>query len=177
MFEDTPDIPSPIVTELDDPQATEGEVIALPISAGRTFSLLFTSPYEAYLRLEGQRVVQDDNEHTRQLLMWQGRHLTSLFRTLGLHFGVRGILNEGDVVVTDLFDRDRGLFVDHIGLRQRLLDTGVQLPSFAVLGPTATRAELSQRLRSIFASGTAVEIRNEEAGRVSARRQVHVGRF
>lgn len=170
-----PHVPLPPVQE--DPDAlAPGDCVAFPAPTGPAFELSFGSPFESFLRLEGDRVLEHRDPQREALLLWQGRHLPGLYRLLEHRRGLRGSLVEGRVVVTDLYDFAEDAFVDHVRMRQWLAPLPLLMPAFALLGPLSTRVERRQRLRSLFALGTRVELRSEEGGQVRSRLRLVVGR-
>jgi hypothetical protein len=162
--------------DADEAPLTDGEAVAMPTPVGAPLTLRFPSPYEVYLVLDGRRVVEDDGGPSRELLLWSSRRLPSLWRALEDRAAVRGVLLDGRVIVTDLYDFSSGQFVDHGLLRERLEPAAVELGRFSLLGPIGTRAELVSRVRAIYAPGTVVEVRIEDGRRVISRRRLRVGR-
>jgi len=169
-----PDVPFPAVDhEL--AHVTEGDVVAFAIHTGPEVTLRFPTAFEPFLRLDGRRLVESRNQAERVLLMWMGRHLPMLARTLEDRRGLRAILVGREVRLLELVDLESGTLIDHSGMRV-LADAGLALPKFAVLGPASSRSELMTRLRSLYAAGTTVELRGEEMGKVRWRGRVEVER-
>lgn len=175
MFGLPPPIPEPAY-EVDDEPAYEGDMVVFPVPQGRRVTLSFAGPYEGFLTLDDKRVIEHSDGDTRRLLLWQSRHLPALYRVLEQRYGVAGVLTGEGVVLVDGVELQTSTFLDHGRLRQLLGPVRARLPAFAILGPIGTRAELSHRLRGMFASGTHVEVRCEEEGRVTSRRRLQVGR-
>lgn len=170
-----PSIPEPTYDEGDN-STGEGDLVVCPVPKGRRVTLAFAGPYEAFLTLDDQRVTEHTDRTTRRLLTWQARHLPALYRALEHRVGLAGVLDEDGVVVCDAIDLERGAFFDHVRLRQLMAPVRARLPAFALVEGVSSRAELSQRLRSMFAAGAFVEVRTEEAGRALSRRRLQVGR-
>ena len=162
--------------DADEAPLTDGEAVAMPLPVGAPLTLRFPSSYEQYLTLEGRRVVEDEGAATRELLLWSSRRLPALWRALEDRAALRGVFVDGRVIVTDLYDVVSETFVDHGLLRERLEPAAVELGRFSLLGPIGTRAELVARVRAIYAPGTVVEVRVEDARRVVSRRRLRVGR-
>lgn len=175
MFSSSPPVPTPT---LDDESAPlpESELLVAPVPAGRDVTLCFASPFELFLTLDGRRVTKHVDAAERRVLVWAHRRLPALYGALEERLGLRAMLTDEDVVVTDACELSSGSFLDHTRLRQLLSGAGVALPPLAVLGPLATRTELKERLRALYAVGTPVEVRAEEDGRVTSRRRLQVGR-
>jgi hypothetical protein len=169
------EIPKPAYDDGDAP-LPDSELVALPAPSGRAVTLQFASPWEAYLCLDGRRVVEHAAHDERRLLEWLHRRLPALHRALDLERGLRATLTDDGVCALDVVDLDSGEFLDHVRVRQTLGGAGVQLPGFAILGAVATKAELRDRLRGMYASGAALELRAEEAGRTVSRRHFRLGR-
>lgn len=168
-------VPSPAFDDAAE-SLPDGEMVAFPAPSGADVTLWFASPFEAYLCLDGRRVQLHDAPDERLLLEWLHRRLPPLYRALSLERGLRATLAGDEVRVVDVVDLETQTFVDHVKMRQTLTHAGVVQPSFAILGAVPTRSELRDRLRGMYASGTAVEVRAEEGGRAVARRRVIVGR-
>jgi len=162
--------------DADDAPLTDGEAVAMPLPVGAPITLRFPSSYETYVMLGDRRIVEDDGPEAREVLLWTARRLPSLWRALEDRAGLRGVLIEGRVVVTDLYDVHNATFVDHGLLREKLEPAAIELGRFSLLGPIGTRAELVQRVRAIYAPGTVVEVRVEDGRRVVSRRRLRVGR-
>lgn len=168
-------LPEPPI-DPDDAPVPEGEAVVVPAPTGSAVRLRFPSPYEPFLTLEGRRVVEDEGPSTRDLLLWFSRRMPALWRALDTKRGVLGVLQGGTVLVHDVVELEDGSFLDHGLTRQTLEPARVALPSYALLGSVSSKSELAARARGVFAVGTTVEVRIEDAGRVVARRRLRVGR-
>jgi hypothetical protein len=162
--------------ESDDVPLPEGEVVSAALPSGMALSLRFASAYEAWLSLDGRRVVEDASAEDRLALMWLQRRMTSLYRALDLHRGLRGRLTSAGVIVTDLVTLDDGVAADHGTLASVLEAAQVRTLDFAALGAAGSRSDLIGRVRGLYAAGTPVEVRVEDQHRVIARRRWRVGR-
>lgn len=161
----------------DDAPLPEGEVFASPLPSGQRLTLRFASPYEPWIGLDGQRVVEDASPSTRTTLMWVTRRLTGLYRALDIHRGLRATLTStGAVVVTDVVEIDGGDAVDHTTMTTSLEAARVRTLDFAALGASGHRADLLTRVRGLYAAGTLLELRVEDGRRVVSRRRWRVGR-
>lgn len=174
MFLELKDLPRPGYDDAD-AELPEEELLALPVPAGREVGLRFASPYEAFLTLDGKRVLTHETQAERRLHLWLGRRLPALYSALESRYGLWAVLQEREVVVLDMADLDEGTFLDHARVRRALGQARVSLPSLAVLGSVTTKGELLARLRGVYAAGAAVEVRAEDVGRVTSRRRVVVG--
>lgn len=175
MFPAAPPLPTPRLDDEDAP-LPERELVVAPVPSGRDLTLRFASPFEVFVTLDGKRVTEHADPAERQVLVWAHRRLPALYRALEERVGLRAVLTDDGVIVTDACELSSGTFLDHARLRQTLAGANVSLLPFAVLGPVATKAELKERLRGMYAVGTPVEVRGEEDGRVLGRRRVKVGR-
>jgi len=165
------------VVDSDDAPLPEGEVVAAPLPSGRSLTLRFASPWEPWIALDGQRVVEDAGPDARVALIWIARRLTALHRALDLHRGLRATLTRaGHIVVTDIVSLDDGAAIDHDALTAALEGARVRTLDFAALGASGLRSDLLQRVRGLYAAGTMLELRVEEGRRVIARRRLRVGR-
>lgn len=158
----------------------DGDIVVMPVPIGTPLTLTFASPYEPWLVLGTSRVLEDRSADSRTALLWLSRRLPALYRALDQMRGLRGVLHEGMVTVTDCVVLDStatdGAFVDH-GTLQSLFDSArISLPPFAVITDLGGRFDLSARARTMYASGTPVEVRIEDQGRVVGRRRLRVGR-
>jgi hypothetical protein len=161
----------------DDAALPEGEVVAAPLPTGQRLTLRFASPFEPWLSLDGRRVVEDASADDRVLLVWLSRRLTGLYRALDLHRGLRATLTPaGVVVVSDLVEIDGGVAVDHTTMTTALEGARVRTLDFAALGASGNRSDLLTRVRGLYAAGTLLELRVEDARRVVSRRRFRVGR-
>ena len=169
----------------DDAPLPEGDVVTAPVPSGPVVTLRFASPYEPWLTLRGQRVLGDDGDDTRSVLLWLSRRLAALTRALDVTRGLRATLTPAQhagtphasvVVVTDVIRLEDGSAADHQSLATVLEGARVKLPAFAVLGPAMSRNELLLRVRTLYAAGTPLEVRSEDQERVLGRRRLRVGR-
>lgn len=174
-MEDTVVVPEPVV-DPDDAPVPEGEAVITPVLQGAAVRLRFPSPYEPFLTLEGRRVVEDRGPATRDLLFWFARRMPALWRALDTKRALLGVLHGSTVVVHDVAELQDGSFLDHGLARQTLEPARVALPQVALLGTVASRSEIAARSRGMYATGTTVEVRVEDGGRVVARRLLRVGR-
>ncbi len=170
-----PAIPS-MEAEPDDAALVEGEVVVYPAPRGRSVELRFAGPYEPFLTLDGERVLQASSPDRARLLEWMGRRLPAMFRELEHAYGLCACLTLRGVEVGDVVELETGERLDHAGVRRHLADSDVLLPQLALLGPVGSLGELQSRIRGMYASGTLLEVRREESGRVLGRRRVRVGR-
>lgn len=175
MYPTVTPVPLPAFDD-DDAPLPESELLVAPIPAGRDVTLRFASPFEVFLTLDGRRVATHDDEDERRLLIWAHRRLPVLYGALEERLGVRAVLTSDHIVVTDVIDLQEPAFLDHARARQLLASTDVALLSPAVLGSVTGKGELRDRLRAMYAVGTALEVRAEEEGRVTSRRRLRVGR-
>jgi hypothetical protein len=154
----------------------EGEIVVRPVGAPAQLTLYFASVWEPFLFVDGVRLISHENARHRHTFMWLGRHLPVLFRALEDHRVLHGEVTDAGVVVVDVATLEDRIFLDHAQVR-RALGTGVfQFAPFALLGPIASKNDLMQRLRGMYATGSRVEVRREDTGRVLGRRVVKVGR-
>ncbi len=166
----------------DDAPFPEGDVVTAPVPSGAAVTLRFASPYEPWLTLRGHRVLVDDGDESRSVLLWLSRRLAALTRALDVTRGLRATLSPGGgphggvVVVTDVIRLEDGSAADHQSLATVLEGARVKLLAFAVLGPAMSRNELLARVRTLYAAGTPLEVRSEDQERVLGRRRVRVGR-
>jgi hypothetical protein len=175
----------------DDAPLPDGDVVTAPVPSGPVITLRFASPYEPWLTLRGQRVLVDDGDDSRAVLLWLSRRLAALTRALDVTRGLRATLTPGStghphpgpagahssvVVVTDVIRLEDGSAADHQSLASVLEGARVKLLSFAVLGPAMSKNELLARVRTLYAAGTPLEVRSEDQERVLGRRRVRVGR-
>ncbi len=186
--------------DADDVPVPDGDVVTAPVPSGSAVTLRFASPFEPWLSLNGRRVVVDDGEEARAVLLWMSRRLAALMRALDTSRGLRGVLvpltagsaqqgsgqrgsshpgpagNAGGVVVTDIIRLEDGSAADHGSLGAVLEGARVRLLPFAVLGPSMSKSELLLRVRTLYAAGTPLEVRIEDHERVVGRRRLRVGR-
>ncbi len=175
MMDLTTTIPEPVI-DADDAPLKEGEAVVLPAPSGHAVRLRFPSPYEPFLTLDGVRIVEDEGGPTRELLLWLSRRMPALSHALDDKRALLAVVSGRDVLVHDVVELQDGSFLDHGRTRQVLEPARVVLPGYALLGTVSTRGELASRTRGIFAAGTTVEVRVEDAGRVVGRRRFRVGR-
>lgn len=162
--------------EADDVPLPEGEVVAAALPSGLAVSVRFASPYEPWLSLDGRRVIEDASAEHRLALLWLQRRLTSLYRALDIHRGLRGRLTVSGVIITDLVTLEDGVAADHGTLASVLEGARVRTLDFAALGAAGSRSDLLGRVRGLYAAGTPLEVRVEDQQRVIARRRWRVGR-
>jgi hypothetical protein len=172
--------PLPDVPFLDEEPANaplfEGEIVVRALMSPSRLTLYFPSVWEPFLFIDGQRLTSHDDARHRRVFTWLGRHLPVLFRALEDHRVLHGEITDAGIVVVDVASIEDRVFLDHAQVR-RALGSGVfQFAPFAILGPIASRNDLMQRLRGMYATGSRVEVRREDAGRVMGRRIVKVGR-
>ena len=167
------ELPAPAYTDDEQPLADD-ELLALPVPSGKEVTLRFPSAYEAFLTLEGRRVLEHKTAEERCLQLWLGRRLPALHAALEQRYGMLAVLSGKELVVLDVADLDEGTFLDHARVRRALGQAKVSLPPLAVLGSVSNRGELLTRLRGVYAAGSAVEVRAEDAGRVTSRRRLVV---
>jgi hypothetical protein len=161
----------------DDAPLPEGDVVASPMPVGGRVTLRFASAFEPWLTLGGARIRADVGGDARTLLLWFGRRQAALWRALDAERGLRATLSGGAVVVTDVVDLAGGVAVDHGSLMATLEGARIKWPAFAVLGSSmGSRAELATRARALYAAGTQLDVRIEDAHRVRGRRRLRVGR-
>lgn len=166
----------------DDAALPDGDVVTAPVPSGPVITLRFASPYEPWLTLRGKRVLVDDGDDTRAVLLWLSRRLAALTRALDVTRGLRATLTPGSagqasvVVVTDVIRLEDGSAADHQSLASVLEGARVKLLAFAVLGPAMSKNELLVRVRTLYAAGTPLEVRSEDQERVLGRRRLRVGR-
>ena len=170
-----PSIPS-FEEEAEDSPLLDGEVVVYPAPRGRYVALRFAGPYEPFLTLEGERVMKASSPDRARLLEWMGRRLPSMYRELEHGYGLCACLTLRGIEVTDVVELESGKRLDHAGIRQQLSNSDVLLPQLALLGMIGSLGELQGRIRGMYASGTLLEVRREEAGRVLGRRRIRVGR-
>ena len=174
-------VDEPLLDPLDAP-LPDGDVVTAPVPSGPVLTLRFASPYEPWLTLRGRRVLVDDGDESRSVLLWLSRRLAALNRALDVTRGLRATLSTGVglhtsvVIVTDVIRLKDLTAADHQSLASVLEGARVRLPSFAVLGPSMAKNELLQRVRTLYAAGTPLEVRSEAQDQVVGRRRLRVGR-
>ena len=153
-----------------------GDIVVGPTPSGPTVTLNLVAPYEPILCLDGKRVTEATDDDSERALIWNYRRVPALFHILDLDLGLRGALDRDGVCIVDLVSLGDGVFLDHGQARRKLARARVRMPTWAILGPLGTRADLNARSRSMFASGTKLEVRCEDGGRVLSRQYLRVGR-
>mgnify|MGYP000374133690 CR=1 FL=1 len=177
-----PRLPAPKLTlpnlpYVDDDELLPGELVVFPVHQSRVLQIRFVAPWEPGVLLDGERVTVDDGGLARQALMFVHGHLLALHRLLGDDKGAFAYLDgDGQGVITDVVDLQSGERMDHTQLRNQVGAESMTLPPFAVLGRPSSKAELAQRTRAMFATGTVLEVRGEDDGKVLQRRLFEVGR-
>lgn len=162
--------------DADDAPVPDGDVVTAPVPSGPIVTLRFASSFEPWLTLDGKRVVGDDDADARTVLIWMSRRLAALMRALDLSRGLRAVLTQRDIVVTDVVRLDDASAADHGSLGAILEGARVKTLPFAVLGPSMSKSELLVRVRTLYAAGTPLEVRIEDNERVLGRRRLRVGR-
>jgi len=169
-------LPALVEDERDAPLG-EGEIVVRPLGSAPRLALFFASVWEPFLLLDGKRLLAHEERRHRRTFTWLGRHLPVLHRALESERVLFAELTEAGVVVVDVASLDEeGAFLDHAAVRRML---GSQLPMFApfaLLGPISSKNDLMGRLRAMYATGSRVEVRREDGGKVIGRRMVQVGR-
>ncbi|MFZ9885934.1 MAG: hypothetical protein ACO3JL_00420 [Myxococcota bacterium] len=153
-----------------------GELLGFAVPQGRAVTLRFPSAFELFLTLDDRRVTDHDDASERQLMLWAHRRLPLLYRALGETLGLRAVLTPEDVVVVDVVVLANGESYDHMRVRSLLSGVDVALTPVATLGSDLELDALHERLRSLYVTGTVVEVRREGNGQVLSRRRLRVAR-
>jgi hypothetical protein len=170
-----PDIPV-LEEEAADAPLIEGDIVVRPIGTATRLTLYFPSVWEPFLFVDGHRLVSHEHTRHRHLFTWLGRHLPVLFRALEAERVLHADVTDAGIVIVDVAGIEDGVFLDHAQVRRVLGSGTFQFAPFAILGPISSKNDLMQRLRGMYATGSRVEVRREDSGRVVGHRTVQVGR-
>lgn len=163
-------------TYFDAAELRGGEVAVFPVRQGVRVEVSFASPYEDVVLIDGERLTHNRSAQDIGVRIWVSRRLLALYQALGTTHGIVGAWGAQTLFVHDVVDKADGAFADHREVQRRLASVKARLPPFAVLGEVSSLAELSSRTRALYAAGTQLEVRHEDAGVVFARRLFVVGR-
>ncbi|MCP4498431.1 MAG: hypothetical protein GY822_00490 [Deltaproteobacteria bacterium] len=170
-------MPLPPYAAHDDDDLIRGEVVLFPCRQSRQVELFFKAAWEPRVLFDGVPIRKDNRRSSREILFWIHANLPALHRILGQKLGLIGTLDDnGHVIVTALVDLQSGDRKSHGVLRREIGSEGLRLPAFALLGRPSSKAELQQRARAMYATGTMLELRGEEEENVIDCRILEVGR-